>query len=222
MAGFPTRILNPELLESAEPKLAQRNLRDLVRINRWFGGRRAVLRILRDLVRPLERFSVLDVGAASGDMGKCICGRYRNATVASLDHRPFHLLGAPPPQVAADVFHLPFLPGSFDFVLCSLLLHHFPDRRLIHLIGELRSIARRALIVLEIERHPLAYHFLPMTKWLLRWNPLTVHDGRISVAAGFRAGELLSLARASGATHALVRKHWPWFRVSLVAPAGEL
>lgn len=222
MASLPTRILNPELLESAEPGVAEGNLRDLVRINRWLGGHRAVLRVLSDLVRPRERFSLLDAGAASGDMGQCICGRYPNATVTSLDHRPFHLHAAPPPQVAADVFHLPFLPGSFDFVLCSLLLHHFPDRRLIHLMEDLRSMARRALIVLDLERHPLAYYFLPMTKWLLRWNPLTVHDGRISVAAGFRAGELVALARASGSPHGRVRKHWPWFRVSLVVPAERL
>jgi SAM-dependent methyltransferase len=158
------RILRPELLESAASKLADRNLRDIARINRWFGGHRALLRVLKDLAHPWKQFSVLDVGAGSGDMGNCIRRCFRNATVVSLDHRSFHLRNALGSRVAADAFQLPFLPNAFDFVLCSSVLHHFPDHQVIELIAQLRGFARHALIVLDLERHPLAYHFLPMTR----------------------------------------------------------
>jgi ubiquinone/menaquinone biosynthesis C-methylase UbiE len=154
------RILRPELLESAAYAFADRNLRDIARINRWFGGHRALLRVLKDLAHPGKQFSVLDVGAGSGDMGKFIRRRFRNATVVSLDHRSLHLSSALVPRVAADAFQLPFLPNAFDFVLCSSVLHHFPDRQVIELIAKVREVARRALIVLDLERHPLAYHFL--------------------------------------------------------------
>jgi hypothetical protein len=40
------RILRPELLESAASTLAERNLRDIARINRWFGGHRALICVL--------------------------------------------------------------------------------------------------------------------------------------------------------------------------------
>lgn len=136
------RVLRPELLESAAPAQADRNLRDLVRINRWFGGHRALLSVLKELVRPGRQFSVLDVGAGSGDMGQCIRRHFRNATVVSVDHRSFHLQNAPEPRIAADAFHLPFLPNAFDFVLCSSFLHHFPDRQVIELIAKLRGFAR--------------------------------------------------------------------------------
>ena len=152
------RILRPELLESAEPALANRNLRDIARINSWFGGHRALLCVFKDLAPRQKQFSVLDVGAGSGDMGKCLRRRFRNATVVSLDHRSFHLRDAPGPRVAADAFQLPFLPGAFDFVFCSSFLHHFSDLEVIELIVELRRFARRALIVLDLERHPLPYH----------------------------------------------------------------
>src|SRR5579862_9538924 len=135
------RILRPELLESAASTLADRNLRDIARINRWFGGHRSLLRVLKDLARPGEQFSVLDVGAGSGDMGKCIRRRFRNATVVSLDRRSLHLRGAQGPRVAADAFQLPFLPNAFEFVLCSSVLHHFPDRLVIELIAQLRGFA---------------------------------------------------------------------------------
>jgi SAM-dependent methyltransferase len=131
------RVLESEWLETALPLVAERNLRDLVRINRWLGGQRALLHVLRKLVHPQERFSVLDVGAASGDMGKCIRSRYKNAVVVSLDHRIAHLRRAAPPRVVADAFALPFRQHSFDFVFCSLLLHHFSHPHAVALVGEL-------------------------------------------------------------------------------------
>jgi 2-polyprenyl-3-methyl-5-hydroxy-6-metoxy-1,4-benzoquinol methylase len=194
-------------------------LRDIARINRWFGGHRALLRVLKDLAPPHKPFSVLGVGAGSGDMGQCIRRRFRNATVVSLDHRSIHLRNAPGPRVAADAFQLPFLPNAFDFVLCSSVLHHFPSAQVVELIAELRGFARQALIVLDLERHSLAYHFLPMTRKFFAWSALTLHDGPVSVAAGFRANELARLVSAAGANSVAVRRHWPWFRLSVVVPA---
>ena len=155
-------------------------------------------------------------------MGECLRRRFPNAMVVSLDHRSFHLRNAPGPRVAADAFQLPFLSRGFRFralLLCSSFLHHFSDCEAIELIAELRRFARRALIVLDLERHPLPYHFLTMTKRLFGWSALTVHDGPISVAAGFRPEELAHLAHVAIANPVRVRRHWPWFRVSIVVPA---
>ena len=210
------RRLQPELLESAEPALADRNLCDLARINRWFGGHRALLQILSDLAEPVEPFTLLDIGAGSGDMGWSIRERFPGSRVTSLDRRSFHLRRAQVPRVAADAFQLPFRHASFDFVLCSSLLHHFPDCRVVELIAALRPFARRALIILDVERHLLPYCFLPLTRWLLNWSQMTVHDGCISVAAAFRPVELQRLAHAAGIAPVSVRRHRPWFRMSLV------
>jgi ubiquinone/menaquinone biosynthesis C-methylase UbiE len=102
IGGSPSRwsgrALKPELLECAAPAYADRNLRELARINRWLGGHRALLRMMRDLVHPQEHFTVLDVGAGSGDMGRCLSRHFRNVRVVSLDHRPIHLREAPSPR----------------------------------------------------------------------------------------------------------------------------
>jgi SAM-dependent methyltransferase len=213
------RALNPELLDSAGPPYADRNLRELARINRWFGGHRSLLRMMRDLVHPREHFTVLDVGAGSGDMGRCLTRHFRNVKVISLDRRPMHLRNAPAPRVVADALQLPFVRRSFDFVLCSSVLHHFPDSGVVEMISTLRPFARRALLLLDLERHPLAYHFLPITRRIFGWGPLTVHDGPISVAAAFRLEELVSLTRAAGSIVAIGRRHRSWFRLSVVVPA---
>lgn len=210
------RVLKPELLDSAGRELRDLNLQDIVRINRWCGGHRVLLRVLRGLVSSRERFSVLDVGAASGDMGQCIGEVFPNARVLLTDYRLAHLRNTALPRVAADAFRLPFLPGAFDFVICSSVLHHFPDGQVVDLIRKTRSFARRALIILDLERHPIPYYFLPSTRRVFGWSTLTLHDGPISVAAGFRAEELASLTHAAGAGAVTVRKHRPWFRLSAV------
>lgn len=220
-SGWSGRVLEPEWLECAGPAHADRNLCELARINRWFGGHRALLRMMKDVVDPAEHFSVLDVGAGSGDMGKCLSRHFRNVKVVSLDHRLVHLRNAASPRVVADALRLPFAKHAFDFVLCSSVLHHFPDCQVVDMVSTLRHFARRALLLLDLERHPLAYHFLPFTRRILGWGPLTVHDGSASVAAAFRLEELVSLTRAAGAEVAIGRRHRPWFRVSVVVPAAS-
>ena len=213
------RTLEPEHLEVAAPADAERNLRDLARINRWFGGHQSLIQALRSVVGPRERFSVLDVGAASGDMGDCIRRRFRHASVTSLDHCSFHLRLAHGPRVAADAFRLPFRAATFDLVLCSSLLHHFPEGRVVELIAGLHPVARRALILLDLERRRLAHRFLPWTKALFGWSELTVRDGSISAAAAFRPGEIAGLARIAVPGAARARRHSPWCRISVVIPA---
>jgi hypothetical protein len=211
------RILRQELLEHAPPDLVLENLADLVRINRWFGGHRVVRSLLKGFVRENEAFSLLDVGAASGDMGSAIRSTYPRSRVISLDRKALHLARAAAPRLAADAFHLPVAPRSIDIVFCSLFLHHFDRSECVHLLRGFASAARRALIVIDLERHPFAYYFMPATKWLFRWGDLAVHDGKISVEAAWKIHELATLARDAGLARASIRRHLPWFRLSLTA-----
>lgn len=215
------RVLRAEGLDSAGAVEAERNLRDIARINRWFGGHRTLIRLLQRSVRPQDRFTILDVGAASGDMGQCVQKRFPNAKVVSSDRRPIHLKTANMPRVAADAFALPFQDGSFDFVMCSSFLHHFSNGEVVDLLRAMRRLARRSVIVLDLERHPFAYFFLPLTRGLFRWSELTVHDGCASVEAAFRHSELESVALAQGPVRATIHRHWPWFRLSIVLDGLE-
>ena len=102
------RAFTRELLETAAPESAVRNLREIARINRRFGGHAVLVRLMRNLVHSQEQFSVLDVGAASGDMGRCLIRHFPNARVVSLDHRAAHLCNAASSRVVADALRLPF------------------------------------------------------------------------------------------------------------------
>jgi 2-polyprenyl-3-methyl-5-hydroxy-6-metoxy-1,4-benzoquinol methylase len=211
------RVIRHELLDEQTPEQAAPSLRDLVRINRLLGGHEVLRKALRLVIEPSEEFTMLDVGAASGDMGRAVQRLYPAARITSLDYRSHHLAVADPPRVVADAFQMPFRSASFDIVHCSLFLHHFEDKDVTSLLASFSQLSRRHVIVTDLERNLLAYYFLPATRWLFRWNAITLHDGPISVAAAFRAGELRQLAAAAGLRDIEVRTHRPAFRLSLIA-----
>jgi hypothetical protein len=103
------RVLKPELLDSLPEQAARASLSDLVRINRDWGGHSTLRRLLTPLVRRNETFSLLDVGAASGDMGDCVRANYRGARVTSLDYRLSHLRENSGPSIVGDAFARPLI-----------------------------------------------------------------------------------------------------------------
>ena len=146
------RVIAPEFLDNAASADARQSLRDLVRINRYLGGYRTLSWMLRQVASPTERFSLLDVGAASGDMGRAVLASYPNASITSFDYKVEHLAAAPHPRIAGDAFALPFPDKSFDFVFNSLFLHHFEDEQVVELLGAFSRIARKAVLALDLER----------------------------------------------------------------------
>lgn len=211
------RIIVPELLDTATDDEARTNLGELTFINRWFGGHRVLRQSLRRLYGANDAFTMLDVGAATGDVARTVTRAFPNARVTCLDWQTRNLRDAPHPKVTGDAFALPFRDHSFDIVHCALFLHHFTDAQVVELLSNMRRCARHAVVIQDLERHPLAYYFLPSTAWLLRWSPIVLHDGPVSVEAAFHAHELQQLAQKAGLVDGKVEQHRPWFRLSLVA-----
>jgi ubiquinone/menaquinone biosynthesis C-methylase UbiE len=123
--------------------------------------------------------------------------------------------------MVGDAFQLPVRDNSFDFVFSSLFLHHFTDENVVFLLREFARVARRAVRIIDLERNPIAYYFLPWTRWLFGWDPVTVNDGAISVEAAFQPRELEALARRAGLENPRARAYRPAFRIGLVANSGN-
>jgi len=238
----PPRLTHArELLDEPDhdPRELEASLDDVAAVNRWLGGRRALLRHLRPLLRAAARSgagppSILDAGTGIGDLPRAIAERARRdgheLRIVATDVHPQTLeiarrrLAAWPEITveAADVRDLPYPDRAFDVALLSLTLHHLDDEDQITALRELGRVARRAVIVGELERSWPAYvgaRILAATVW--RRNRLTRHDGPISVLRAFTPGELLDLARRAGLERPHVHRH-PLFRLVLVAgPIGR-
>ena len=102
-------------------------------------------------------------------------------------------------------------------VHCGLFLHHFTDQQIVELLRGVGAAARRYVVINDLERNILAERFIPATRWLFGWHPITIHDAPISVAAGFKPSELGQLAALAGLERIEVRAHRPSFRIVLIA-----
>jgi ubiquinone/menaquinone biosynthesis C-methylase UbiE len=204
------------------------SLDDLAAVNRWLGGRRAVLRALAPLLPPGG--AVLDVGTGSGDVPRAIARRARTrrepVRIVGCDlHRQTVAIASDRCRaepaieiVRGNALALPFADRSFDIALLSLTLHHFDDGAQITALRELARVARQAVLVNELERtwtNYLGARILAATLW--RDNPLTRHDGPLSVLRAFTADELLARARSAGLRDARVDRR---FFNRLVLTAG--
>lgn len=219
-----------------ETRELEESLDDVAAVNRWLGGRRALLRAIARFVpqtvggeTDARPWSLLDAGTGSADLPRAIIKWARRrgirTRIVACDLHP-QVLGiarrrsADFPEIEfarADVRSLPFRDRAFDIAILSLTLHHLDGADLETALRQLHRVARHAVIVGELERSWPAYlgaRLLAATLW--RANPLTRHDGPVSVLRAFTPTELHTLAGQAGLPSPRVTRH-PLFRLILTA-----
>ena len=90
-------------------------------------------------------------------------------------------------------------------------------KTVIELLRQFAVIARRGVLICDLERHLLPYLFLMVSKPIFGFHWITVHDGKKSFRAALSASELANLAKAAGLKNPEVKIHRPAFRLTLVA-----
>lgn len=228
---LPRRHGADELLDQPahDPAVLATSLDHVAAVNRWLGGRRALRRALRPWLR--DGLRVLDIGTGSGDLPADIA-RFAQAhgvtlRITATDLHPqmaalatARLASIPGIEVrTADALALPFPDHSHDVAVLSLTLHHLDDRQA---VLALREAARVAPIVIVNELHRaranyLGARLLAHTVWAR--NPLTRHDGPLSVLRAYTPPELRSLAEQSGLRVLELRREWFYRLVLTATPA---
>lgn len=197
----------------------QASMRDVVRSNRWLGGRRAALRELDAVMHVIaaqgDTVTLLDIGTGLADIPERAAARWRARGVRivsiGLDSRYDLLRDAVRGQrlahaVCASAGSLPLAARGVDVVLCSQVLHHFEGTELDALLREANRVARRAVVIADLRRSPLAASGFWVASWLLGFHPVTRHDGVLSVLKGFTAGELRERVRSAAGAPPVVRR----------------
>jgi SAM-dependent methyltransferase len=197
---------------------------ELRRVNRWLGDAGALRRsVLAEVGRECrESFSLLDVGAGSGELLRAAArwarGAARRARLVGLElnaraaqsileeSRDFAEVSA----VRGDARRLPFAAGAFDYCLCSLFAHHFRDDELVGVLQEMSRVARRRVYVIDLHRHPAAYYFYTTAGRLFLHNRLIREDGALSILRGFVPAELRRLAARAGLKAIKVERRFPY------------
>ncbi len=203
------------------------NLRDLRRINRLFGGVRLSRGALEDLsgtaARPGtdtgasaaidRRMRLLDVGTGAADIPLALVERGRHTErpirVVAIDARPEVLEAAialEPRLVTdadielhvADGLRLPFPDAAFDVAHASLVLHHLEPPDAIHLLAEMRRVARLGVVVNDLARSVAGVAGAWLLTHSLARNRFTRNDAPLSVRRSYGPAEMHQLLAAAG------------------------
>jgi ubiquinone/menaquinone biosynthesis C-methylase UbiE len=207
-----------------------RFLEDIRLVNRFAGDNRALKKtLLREIKKEDTReFSVLDVGAGSGELLRVIAKSSRktnkkcqligvelNARSAESiveESRDYGEIKA----VRADALRLPFSDKCFDYAICSLFTHHFTDENVVAVLRELSRVSRSRIYVIDLHRHRMAYLFYKIFCASFRISRLVREDGSLSILRSFKPDELEILAQKAELKNVSVKRCFP-FRIVLSA-----
>jgi ubiquinone/menaquinone biosynthesis C-methylase UbiE len=205
---------------------------ELQLVNRWMGDAHSLRTTLfREIeAQGLRSFSVLDVGAGSGELLRVTAVWAREtkrdfrAVGLELNERSAESINEESERfdeisgVRGDALKLPFLDSQFDYVICSLFTHHFVDEQVVQILGEMSRVARRRIFVIDLNRHPIAYLLYTTLGKLVLHNRLLRHDGALSILRSFKGDELIELARRAALRDVSIERRFP-YRLVLSAAA---
>lgn len=221
----------PELIDYSTPDrpILESNLADLRRVNRWLGGTWLTLRALDRLtadVRPGAEVSILDVATGSADLPEAMVawaarrGLRIRLIASDLAEQILGLarrqVSAPLEFLVADGRSLPLPDRGVDVATCSLVLHHLGPDNAVELIHEMWRVARHGIVLNDLVRSRLSYWGARLLCHLFSANPLTRHDGPLSVLRSYTPREIEVLAGRAGVDH-LVRAGDLGYRLSFYA-----
>jgi len=217
------RVDIPELLDSDEcsPEDSQASLRDIVMVNRWFGGVATTQKLIEQVARATgqQRFSLLEVAAGTGEVSQIVrqklAQRGITLDITLLDWAWSHLPkggGA----IVADALALPFLDSAFDLVSCNLFAHHLAPEALARFAAEAFRVSRRAVLINDLVRNPLHLALVYAGFPLMR-SAISRADGVASVRRAYIPEELREIiaSSAEGAARVDISRHF-LFRMGAV------
>lgn len=219
------RLLQRELADTPEAVHSemQDNLRNIALANRWLGGTTAVMRHLPRLIgMPPARqpIRILDLGTGGADIPIAIVEWARKqglavqilavdsdadaAEIACRNAKRF-------PEIRVDVQDiriLPYQPRSFEFTICSQVIHHLDTPEVVAVLRTMCTLATQGMIVSDLHRRP----FCMGVGWIgahLVTNRLSRQDALVSFQNAFTPAELDELAVHAGLPCWTIHKHGP-------------
>jgi SAM-dependent methyltransferase len=195
-----------ELLDSGRLSHVEveRNLADLVRLNRLPGGTGASVEAIGRVADPGSPLRVLDAGTGRADMP--IAFARRGWRTVALDTNPDVLRVArnqtarePAIEVVeGDVRALPFADGAFDVAHGSLLIHHLGPDDAVVALRELARVATHGVVINDLRRGVLPLAATWLTVMTLGRSGITRQDGLASARRAYTLDELDDLLERAG------------------------
>ena len=216
----PPRRRGMEYLDAPDidPRLVRRSLADVALAHALFGGTRAVLHSLEEILPELgASATLLDVGSGVGDIAararELARQRQIDLSLVTIDMAETLAIASRARTgnaVRGDATALPFADRSVDVVMCSQTLHHFDDANATRVLRELDRVARVRVIVADLRRSWIAAAGLWIASFPLGFHPVSRHDGVVSIMRGYAGDELRRLVESATGRSPNVKRHIGW------------
>jgi SAM-dependent methyltransferase len=187
----------------------EKDLANLVTLNRLFGSHALVLDFLRPRLASGRRWRVLDLATGSGDIPRTIASWAIKSGVDvhidAVDQQASTLEIAR--QLSAGFVNITFHQGdirefgagsTWDVVLCSLALHHFSEDDAARVLRHAAALASHFVLVADLRRCATGTFGVDLLTAVWMREPMTRTDARISVRRAFSFAEFADLARRAG------------------------
>lgn len=194
-------------------------LQQLDRVGRILGGDSASFWAFEKLKKHPK--TILDVGCGSGSFAIQLAQRYPDAKIVGVDIASEAIKYANKqlekhPNLRNIEFvtstspHLEYAPKSFDVVTSTLVCHHLSDSEITKFLKDSTKIAKQAVIINDLHRHPAAALAFKTIAPILFPNRMVIHDGLLSIKRAFKREDWNSYFRAAGISKDDVLLSWRW------------
>ena len=202
-----------EMMDRPQPVSAEleRDLRNIRRLNRWFGSYSLISFFLRRWINPGARLRIVDLATGSGDIPRLITDYARGVGaevhIHALDQQSATVEIAK--RLSADYPNITFTEGNIldwetsepcDLLLCTMALHHFSEEDAIRVLRRCRDLSWRFVLVSDLRRSRFGTVGVQLLTATIFREPMTKHDARLSMARAFSYVEMNDLARRAGWT----------------------
>lgn len=205
----------PELMDVPQPASAELavDLRNLERLNRWFGAHRLLRPFLARWLRPAadgRPLRLLDLCTGGADLPRLMAAEARRlgvpVAITAVDFQPGTVELAR--RWCADWPEIDVVQGdartfgadgqTWDYAFTATALHHFSAADAAAVLARMRTLTTRGALAADLRRGPtLTAGVWAMTATLMR-EPMTVADARTSARAAWSFAEFGALAQRAG------------------------
>lgn len=222
---FVHRSSLPELMD--DPKLPKDQLnaalRDITKVNKLLGGNQVTIRGVQELIRskPHKKvWRIVDVGCGDGEMLRHIAGVFAQSQLSielkGVDINTASIQLAKELSVSyenvdfevMDILQIKTETLPCDILLCNLTIHHFTDDEICIFLKHFYRLATIGVVINDLHRSVIAYQLFRGFSRIFMKSPIARHDGRISIARGFKKEELKRYSQRLGFENDTIQ--WKW------------
>ncbi len=224
MIRFRERSTEEEQMD--DPHLSEVSLEavlgDINRVNALLGGNRITFKALDKFteLHPRKKYRILDAGCGDGtllrEVGLYFSKRGIETDLLGIDisEKSIQLARRKHADMKnisfeqADLFHLDPKTHKCDLLLCTLTLHHFREEDIPKLLARLSAVAKRGVIVNDLDRNKIAYLLFKLFSMLTMKTDIAKQDGLVSIRRGFTKNDLMAFSKALPEMHHKIRWRW--------------